>query len=138
MSGMHLVGPYLTTNKSKVKGKKSANTAAAREAAAKHDAWLRKQGLHPEQKALRQAFKGKHKIEMPDLKVRENAPLSNKIDSNGFARGMMVNLHKESPEVQRKIMDKAARTTMAYNKGPIQYFSPEADTTNIGTQSRRG
>jgi hypothetical protein len=138
MSGMHIVGPYLTTNKSKVRGKRAANTAAARAAAAKHDGWLRKQGLHPDQRALASAFKGKRKIEFPDLKVEENAPLSNKIDGNGLARGMMVNLQKESAAVQKEIMDKAARTTMAYNKGPIQYFSPEADTTNIGTQSRRG
>ena len=136
---MHLVGPYMTTTKYNGKGKKSANTAAAREAKAKHDAWLRKQGLHPEQRVLAKAFKGTYKYNMPDLSLdHAPAPLSNRIDGNGFQRGIMVNLHKESPEVQRAIMDKAARTTMAYNKGPIQYFSPESDTTNIGSQSRRG
>ena len=47
-------------------------------------------------------------------------------------------LLKESKEVQQAIRDKAARTTMAYNKGPIQYFSPESDTTMLGSSSRRG
>lgn len=139
MSGMHLVGPYLTTNKSKVRGKRAPNTAAAREAAAKHDAWLRKQGLHPEQQTLRKAFKGQRKIDMPDLKVENPYQLSNNLHaSGGYRRGVMDNLHKEKPEVQQGIIDKANRCTMAYNKGPIQYFSPDADTTNLGTQSRRG
>jgi hypothetical protein len=134
---MHLVGPYLTTTKYSSKGKSGPNTAAAREAKAKHEAWLRKQGLHPEQRDLQRAFKGRRKIELPDYKVKENAPLSNTV-GNGFVKGIMANLHKESPQVQAAIMEKAARTTMAYNKGPIQYFSPESDKTNLGSMSRRG
>lgn len=138
MSGMHLVGPYLSTNKSKVRGKKGPNTAAAREAAAKHDKWLRDRGLHPEQKGLRQAFKGKRKIELPDLKVQENAPLSNRIDGNGLAKGVMANLHKEAPEVQRAIMDKANRVMPLFNKGGLQYATPDTDMTQVGSKSRRG
>jgi hypothetical protein len=138
MSGMHIVGPYLTTNKSKVRGKRAANTAAARAAAAKHDEWLRKQGLHPEQRALASAFKGKRKIEFPDLKVEENAPLSNKIDGNGLARGMMANLHKESAAVQKEIMDKASRCMPLFNKGGMQYATPDTDMTQVGSKSRRG
>ena len=138
MSGMHLVGPYLTTNKSKVRGKRAPNTAAAREAAAKHDAWLRKQGLHPEQQTLRKAFKGQRKIDMPDLKVRENVPLSNKIDGNGFARGIMANLRKEAPAVQREILDKASRCMPLFNKGGLQYATPDTDMTQVGSKSRRG
>jgi hypothetical protein len=71
--------------------------------------------------------------------VEDTVPLSNNIKVDGGRKtGIMENLRKESPETQRAILDKAARTTMAYNKGPIQYFSPESDTTNLGTQSRRG
>jgi len=134
---MHLVGPYLTTTKYNSKKKKSGSAKLA-EATAKHEQWLRKQGLHPEQRTLQRAFKGRYQNDIPDYTVtRHTAELSNGI-GNGFKKGMMANLHKESPEVQRAVMEKAARTTMAYNKGPIQYFSPESDKTNLGSMSRRG
>ena len=134
---MHLVGPYLTTTKYNSKKKKSGSAKLA-EATAKHEQWLRKQGLHPEQRTLQRAFKGRYQNDIPDYTVtRHTAELSNGI-GNGFKKGIMANLHKETPEVQQAIMEKAARTTMAYNKGPIQYFSPESDKTNLGSQSRRG
>ena len=134
---MHLVGPYLTTTRYNSKSKKS-KSARAVSAAAKHDEWLRERGLHPEQRNLQRAFKGKYQNDIPDYTVtRHPAELSNGI-GNGYKKGIMANLHKESPEVQQAIMEKAARTTMAYNKGPIQYFSPESDKTNLGSQSRRG
>jgi hypothetical protein len=134
---MHLVGPYLTTTKYNSKKKKSGSAKLA-EATAKHEQWLRKQGLHPEQRTLQRAFKGRYQNDIPDYTVtRHTAELSNGI-GNGYKKGMMANLHKETPEVQRAVMEKAARTTMAYNKGPIQYFSPESDKTNLGSMSRRG
>ena len=134
---MHLVGPYLTTTKYNSKKKKSGSAKLAI-ATAKHEQWLRDRGLHPEQRTLQRAFKGRYQNDIPDYTVtRHTAELSNGI-GNGFKKGMMANLHKESPEVQRAVMEKAARTTMAYNKGPIQYFSPESDKTNLGSMSRRG
>ena len=134
---MHLVGPYMTTTRYNGKSKKSKSVKAAT-AAAKHDEWLRKQGLHPEQRNLQRAFKGKHVNSIPDYTItRHSAELSNGI-GNGYKKGIMANLHKETPEVQQAIMEKAARTTMAYNKGPTMYFSPESDTTNLGSRSRRG
>ena len=134
---MHLVGPYMTTTRYNSKKKKSGSAKLA-EATAKHEQWLRKQGLHPEQRTLQRAFKGRYQNDIPDYTVtRHTAELSNGI-GNGFKKGIMANLHKETPEVQQAIMEKAARTTMAYNKGPIQYFSPESDKTNLGSQSRRG
>jgi hypothetical protein len=134
---MHLAPVFVTTTRYNSKNKKS-KSAKAIAAAAKHDAWLRERGLHPEQRDLQRAFKGKYVNSIPDYTVtRHSAELSNGI-GNGFKKGIMANLHKESPEVQRAVMEKAARTTMAYNKGPIQYFSPESDKTNLGSQSRRG
>ena len=135
---MHLVGPYMSANKSKVKGKKPANTAAKRAADAAHEKWLKERGLHPSQLTLQKAFKGKRKIALPDLKVEENAPLGNKIDANGIARGVMVNLHKEKPEVQEAILAKANRVGLAYNKGPMMLMSENEDMSQIGAKSRRG
>lgn len=129
---MHLVGPYMSTNKSRVKGKKLANTAAKREADAKHEKWLKERGLHPNQRELQRAFKGKYKVALPDLKVEENAPLSNKIDENGLARGVMVNLHKEKPEVQAAILEKASRVAPLYNKGGLQLITDGDDLKTLG------
>ena len=134
---MHIVGPYLTTTKYNSKQKKS-NSARKTVSDAKHNEWLAKQGLTTNQIKMKKAFLGdvRHNNE-PDLRVTNPYQLSNGV-GNGFKKGIMENLHKESPAVQKEIMAKAARTTMAYNKGPNMYFSPDADTTNIGTQSRRG
>jgi hypothetical protein len=134
---MHLVGPYLTTTKYNSKQKKS-NSARKVVSDAKHNEWLVKQGLTSNQIKMKKAFLGnvRHNNE-PDFRITNPYELSNGV-GNGFKKGIMENLHKESPAVQKEIMAKAARTTMAYNKGPSMYFSPDADTTNIGTQSRRG
>lgn len=129
---MHLCGPYMSTNKSKVKGKKLANTAAKRAADAAHEKWLKERGLHPSQRDLQKAFKGKRKIDAPNLKVEENAPLSNKIEANGIARGVMVNLHKEKPEVQAAILEKASRVAPLYNKGGLQLITDGDDLKSLG------
>lgn len=135
---MHLVGPYMSTNKSKVRGKKLANTAAKRAADAAHEKWLKERGLHPSQRDLQQAFKGKRKISMPDLKVDENAPLSNKIEANGLKRGVMHNLHKEDAATQQAILEKASWVDQAYNKGPYMVIDPKTDRSQLGSRSRRG
>ena len=135
---MHMVGPYQTTTKYSGKGKKKPNTAAAREATAKHDAWLRKQGLHPEQRELVKAFKGKHTIDMPDLKVESNAPLGNNLAvKGGFRNGIMDNLHNETESVRQEILDKAKRVDIGYNKGGLIYVTPGTDPTTLGSKSRR-
>jgi len=132
---MHLAPVYFTTTGStKRKPSKSKKLA---ESTAKHDQWLRDRGLHPEQRNLQRAFKGKHTIALPDLRVETKYELSNGV-GNGFKRGIMENLHKEKPEVQKAILEKAQRTTVAYNKGPTMYFSPESDKTGLGSRSRRG
>ena len=134
---MHLVGPYMTTTRYNSKKKKSNNKRAA-EATAKHEQWLRDRGLHPEQRDLQRAYRGKHVINIPDYSVRDNrVQLSNSV-GNGFKKGIMANLHKESPEVQKQILDKASRCMPLYNKGGIQYATPGEDMIQVGTKSRRG
>ena len=134
---MHLVGPYMTTTRYNSKKKKSGSAKLA-EATAKHEQWLRKQGLHPEQRTLQRAFKGRYQNDIPDYTVtRHTAELSNGI-GNGFKTGMMANLHKETPEVQQAIMDKASRCLPLYNKGGYQYATPDTDMTMVGSKSRRG
>ena len=134
---MHIVGPYLTTTKYNSKHKKSKSKKLA-QATAEHDKWLMDRGLHPSQRTLQKAFKGKHKVALPDLKVEDNYPLSNAIEANGFKRGIMVNLHKENAATQQAILEKAKCIDIAYNKGPLMVMSKSDDPTKSGSKSRRG
>lgn len=95
-------------------------------------------GLHPSQRNLQKAFKGKYKAALPDLKVESNYPLSNVIEANGFRRGVMHNLHKENAATQQAILDKAKLVDQAYNKGPFMVMSKSDDPTKSGSKSRRG
>ena len=134
---MHLVGPYLTTTKYGSKKKKS-NSKRLAESEAKHNAWLAKQGLTPNQLKLKKEFVGNVRINTkPDLTTSNPYQLSNSV-GNGFKKGIMENLHKEAPEVQKEIMLKASRCMPLFNKGGLQYATPGEDMTQVGTKSRRG
>jgi hypothetical protein len=134
---MHLLGPAYTTTRYNGKSRKSKSQRLA-QATAKHDEWLRARGLHPEQRDLQRAYRGKHQNDIPDYTVtRHSAELSNGI-GNGFKKGIMANLHKESPEVQQQILDKASRCLPLYNKGGYQYATEGTDMKMVGSKSRRG
>ena len=139
MCAMHLEKAFLSTTNYGSKGKKPANTAKLRAATAKHEAWLKKQGLHPEQRELKKAFTGQFKFDIPDYSIEDTVPLGNNLHVDGGRKtGIMANLHKESKEVQQQIMDKASRCVPQYNKGGYAYTTPETDITTLGSKSRRG
>jgi hypothetical protein len=124
---MHLVGPYLTTTRYSSKQKKSKSQKQSL-ADAKHEQWLRKRSLHPDQiKGV--GFNARNTI--PNYRVDNPHQLGNGV-GNGFQRGIMVNLHKEKPEVQKAILDKAKRTAPAYSKGAYQYITPDQDLSDLG------
>ena len=133
---MHLERAFITTTNYGSKGKKLANTAAKRKADAEHDAWLRKRGVHPDQLKARNI---KSTASIPNYRegIRSTAPLSNAV-GNGFKTGVMENLHKEAPEVQKAILDKASRCMPLYNKGGLQYCTEGTDMKMVGSKSRRG
>lgn len=134
---MHLVGPHMTTTRYNSKKKKS-NSKKLAEATAKHEEWLRKQGLHPEQRKLKKASVGGNvRNNIPDYHVDNPYQLSNGI-GNGYKRGVMANLHKEKPEVQQAILEKANRTAPLYNKGGYGYVTDGMDPATLGSKSRRG
>jgi hypothetical protein len=99
---------------------------------------LRERGLHPDQRALQHAYRGNFSNEMPDYDCGDNPHQLSNGFGNGMVRGMMANLHKESPEVQREIMEKASRCMPLFNKGGYQYATPNTDMTMTGSKSRRG
>lgn len=134
---MHLVGPYMTTTRYSSKKRKS-NSKKAAESEAKHNAWLVKQGLTPNQIQLKKAFVGNvRKSITTDLTTSNPYQLSNSV-GNGFKKGIMENLHKEAPDVQREILVKASRCMPLFNKGGLQYATPGEDMTQVGSKSRRG
>lgn len=99
-------------------------------AKAEHDAWLWRNGVHPEQ--LKNRKRTVQKKQYKAVPYTEDLPtLSNKI-GNGFKTGIMAVMHKESPEVQKMILDKAKRVAPAYNKGGLQYISDNCDLTTLG------
>jgi hypothetical protein len=99
---------------------------------------LAQQGLTPNQIQLKKAFVGnvRHNNES-NLRVTNPYQLSNGV-GNGFKKGIMENLHKEKPKVQKEIMLKASRCMPLFNKGGLQYATPGEDMTQVGTKSRRG
>lgn len=133
MGGMHLVGPYLTTTRYNGKVKLNAKQRRAQE---EHEAWLKKQGIGTKTKTEKRVASPNS---IPDYRAdqRSTVPLGNTI-GNGYKNGIMENLHKETPEVQKAILDKAKRIEVAYNKGPAMYITPGTDITQLGSKSRRG
>ena len=99
---------------------------------------MAKQGLTPNQLKLKKEFVGNVRINTrPDLTTSNPYQLSNSV-GNGFKKGIMENLHKEAPEVQKEIMLKASRCMPLFNKGGLQYLTPGEDMTQVGSKSRRG
>ena len=131
MMSMHLEKAFLTTTRYSSKNKKS-NSKKLAEATDKHNAWLAKQGLTPNQIQLKKAFVGNVRSNIEPNTITCNPyQLSNSV-GNGFKKGIMENLHREKPEVQKEIMAKAARTAPAYSKGAYQYITPGADLSDVG------
>ena len=129
---MHLVGPYLTTTRYNGKKKKSAKQIKAD---AEHAAWLKKRGL--DRSTVKATVeKTKPRAEMPKYEYTK-VEYSNVVGS-GTQSGVMANLHKEAPHVQKAILDKASRVMPLYNKGGLQYCTPDTDLKTVGTKSRRG
>jgi hypothetical protein len=133
---MHLLGPWFTTTKTDRKQKNKVKQID------KHEAWLLKNGLHPEQIKIKKGV---------DLKWKQRYTESIRVDQSGYVsagmsgsasscakRDIMTNLHKEPEHVRKEILEKASRVMPLFNKGGLQYATPETDLTQVGSKSRRG
>lgn len=107
-----------------------------------HENWLLEQGLHISQISKKNKIDKRWKEKYnEDMKVDRSDYVSAGLSGDASScakRGVMVNLHKESPATQKAIMEKAKMTAQAYNKGPIMLISPKEDPTTLGSRSRRG
>jgi len=130
---MHMVHPGLTTLRTDNKRKKL--TAKQQKAKEDHDAWLRKQGLHPDQLAARAGKKRPSKLEFT-LTLDDSSPKC----GNGFAPGgykksvfdsQWQRTYDDDPLLAEREADalkkaEALKSQLAplYNKGPIQVVTP--------------
>jgi hypothetical protein len=125
---MQLMKPQFTTNKTVRSTKPSAKQQQAK---AEHEAWLRKNGVHPEQLTKAKL----HKNALPSYKT-DKTQLSNTIVDGGRASGIMANLYKEPEHVQKQILAKVASVTPLYNKGGYA-VAVKSDGNCLGSRSRR-
>jgi hypothetical protein len=133
---MHILPAYYTTTntrrrKAKVKSEPS-----------KHDLWLIKNGVHPDQIKLKKGVdKNWKKRYNDDMMVDRSGYVSAGMSGSASScvdRSLMSNLHKEPEHVRREILDKASRVMPLFNKGGLQYATPDTDMTQVGSKSRRG
>ena len=124
---MQLLKPYFTTNKTPTSSKSQKHLKAKSE----HEAWLRKNGVHPDQ--LKPQKRGKLKSTYkPEVSMT-----SDTIVDGGRVTGVMANLHNEPEHIQKKILEKAKRVEIAYNKGGLVYVTDGMDIKTMGSRSRR-
>lgn len=129
---MQLLHPAFNSLKSTKK--KAASTKKLQATKAEHDAWLRSQGIHPDQlKAKKSSMSISNK---PSRYLGDGIKTSDTIVDAGRARGIMANLHNEPKHIQTAILEKASRCTTLYNKGA--HGLPVASDGNcLGSRSRR-
>ena len=132
---MHLLPAYYTTTNTKKKKSKPKKSDL------EHQAWLAKRGLLPSQlKAKKEVdinWKAEYAKSIKVEKKYESATMSGTSESCA-KKDIMTRLHKEPEHVRREILEKASRVMPLYNKGGLQYVTPDTDIKMVGSKSRRG
>lgn len=132
---MHLLPAYYTTTNTKKKKSKPKKSDL------EHQAWLAKRGLLPSQlKAKKEVdinWKAEYAKSIKVKKKYESATMSGTSESCA-KKDIMTRLHKEPEHVRREILEKASRVMPLYNKGGLQYVTPDTDIKMVGSKSRRG
>jgi hypothetical protein len=133
---MHLLPAYFTTTSTRSKKKSKPKKSDV-----EHQKWLAKRGLTPEQ------LKKKKRVDInwqeeysKTIKVEKKYESLETFGSKDACakRDIMTKLHNEPSHVRKEILDKASRVMPLYNKGGLQYVTPETDIKTVGTKSRRG
>lgn len=130
---MHLLPAYYTTTSTqKRKQNQKLNVA--------HQEWVKKMtgGKKSDKKLLDINWRKQYN---EDMKVDRNDYVSTGMSGSASStanRSLMANLHKEPEHVRKAILEKASRVMPLFNKGGLQYATPQTDMTTVGTKSRRG
>jgi hypothetical protein len=124
---------YTTTNLRKRKPKKT-NTA-------EHTKWLESMGLTPKQikakKTKNTSWKSEYKDSLQvDRSTKHHEKSIQEVCNGGpdvtANRSVMANLHKESEETRKAILDKAKRIGPLWNKGGLMLITDDQDLTTLG------
>ena len=138
---MHLVHPGLSTTNTKQKKKKL--TKAQIEAAAKLDAWRRKNGVHPDQLAEKRSKQSAKKLQ-PWLTIdTKSSPVSNGFAPAGAKKSIFDSqwqrTYEDDPVMAEREAEalKAAealktQVAPAYSKGAYQLITKNADIKTLG------
>jgi len=135
---MHLLPAFYTTTTTRKR--KPGNNKRQALSRAEHEAWVLSMtgGKKASKKVL--DFKWKQRYNNDMMVDRSNyvsAGMSGSA-SSCTDRSLMSNLHKEPEHVRKEILAKASRVMPLFNKGGLQYATPETDMTQVGSKSRRG
>ena len=132
---LHLLPAYFTTTNTKKKKTKPSKSDL------EHQKWLAKRGLSPQQLKAKIKLDNKWQEEYSKtIKVErkyESVETTGSWDSCA-KKDIMTRLHKESDHTRKEILNKASRVMPLYNKGGLQYVTPETDIKTVGSKSRRG
>lgn len=134
---MHLLPSFYTTTVSSRKLKNKPKTLSQ----LTHEKWLREKGLSLTQIKYKKIVDKNWSKEYSDTLKVEQKYQSSEMSGSKYScskRGIMTNLHKEPDHVRKEILRKASLCMPLYNKGGLQYATPDTDLTTVGTKSRRG
>jgi hypothetical protein len=137
---MHMVHAGLNTTNDRPRKKKP--TPQQQKAKAEHEAWLRTQGLHPDQLAAKPQPKSK-KLSSWKGPVAPGVPCSNTVVDGGAVRsvfeGHWRDQYKDDPlmaEREKIALAKAEELKKnlmpIYNKGPVQVVTPGLSPKDFG------
>ena len=135
---MHLLPAFYTTTTTRKR--KPGNNKRQALARAEHEAWVQSMtgGRKADKKVLDFKWKSRYTSDMMvDRSGYVSAGMSGSA-SSCVDRSLMSNLHKEPEHVRKEILAKASRVMPLFNKGGLQYATPETDMTQVGSKSRRG
>lgn len=133
---MHLLPAYFSSTNTKKKKKKTLSKSDI-----EHQKWLEQRGLSRTQlrskiepnKNWKEEYSSTIKVD----KKYESVEFSGSKDACA-KKDIMTKLHNEPEHIRKEILQKASRVMPLYNKGSLQYVTPETDIKTVGTKSRRG
>lgn len=99
----------------------------------KHEEFIKKmtKGMRKDTKLLNKQFRDQYREDMKVTPKYESLGTFGEADSCA-KKDIMTNLHKESPEVQKQILEKAARTAPGWNKSGYMYITDGMDPKTLG------
>lgn len=135
---MHILPAFVSTTSTRKR--KSTLTGKQKIQLAAHQQWVEKmtKGVKSDKKVLDKLWRKSYNESMV---VDRNGYFSTGMSGSASScvdRSLMSNLHKEPEHVRKEILDKASRVMPLFNKGGLQYATPDTDMTQVGTKSRRG